>query len=115
MNCHVVNKEGNALPDDAWHVSAYYGNIRNKVMNLDTTLGACNQYEGSIPVRMCNTPMRVRHHLLCSLLRFHTFFIVQTNAWYGGRHRDERNSLQERTPKRQVSEVFSKLQITHLL
>jgi hypothetical protein len=73
MNCHVVNKEGNALPDDAWHVSAYYENIRNKVMNLDTTLGACNQYKGSIPVRMCNTPMRVRHHLLCSSLVFKPF------------------------------------------
>lgn len=69
-----VDSEGTLLPDDAWHVSAYYDNIRSKVMNLDTTLGACNQYKGSIPVRMCNTPMKVRHRLLCSLLLFQTLF-----------------------------------------
>ena len=63
---YILKSEGMVLPDDVWHVNAYYENIRNKVMNLDTTLGACNQYKGLIPVRMCNTPMRVRHHLLAS-------------------------------------------------
>jgi hypothetical protein len=51
---------GPPLDDDMWHVTDYYENIRNKVKNLGKDLGDCHKIEGSLPARMCNTPMKVR-------------------------------------------------------
>ena len=50
---------GSPLNDDMWHVTDYYENIRQKVKNLDKDLGDCYTIEGSLPARMCNTPMKV--------------------------------------------------------
>jgi hypothetical protein len=51
---------GPPLDDEKWHITSYYENIRNKVKNLDKSLGACYKIEGTLPTRMCNTPMQVR-------------------------------------------------------
>jgi hypothetical protein len=50
---------GPPLDEEMWHVTAYYENIRAKVKNLDKKLGKCYGIEGSLPTRMCNTPMKV--------------------------------------------------------
>lgn len=51
---------GPPLDDDFWHVTDYYENIRNKVKNLDKSLGSCYQMDGDLPTRLCNTPMKAR-------------------------------------------------------
>ena len=50
---------GQPLDEHYWHVTDYYENIRNKVRNLDPSLGACYKIEGTLPARMCSTPMQV--------------------------------------------------------
>lgn len=50
---------GPPLPDEFWHITEYYDNIRNKVMNMKD--GSCYDFEGRLPSRMCNTPMKVRY------------------------------------------------------
>lgn len=59
---------GPPLADESWHVTEYYENIRTKLKNLDKSLGKCYEIEGSLPTRLCNTPMKVRSSLV-SLLR----------------------------------------------
>ncbi len=45
-----------ALPDDAWHVTDYYANVRNKLHEKD---GETDCYKSDAwPKRMCSTPMR---------------------------------------------------------
>jgi len=51
---------GPPLEDDFWHVTEYYENIRNKVKNLDKSLGSCYEMETDLPARMCNTPMKAK-------------------------------------------------------
>ncbi len=51
---------GPPLDDAFWHVTDYYENIRNKVLNLDKGLGSCYKNEGFLPTRVCTTPMKVR-------------------------------------------------------
>lgn len=65
---------GPPLDDDFWHVTAYYGNIRNKVKVLDT--GEC--FKGPWLSRICTTPMKVSL-LGCFLpcLAHLTYFVVQ--------------------------------------
>ena len=50
---------GQPLDDEFWHVTGYYENIRNKILNMDQTLGHCPAIanEGQLPLRMCFTPM----------------------------------------------------------
>jgi len=55
-----VAKGGPPLEDDFWHVTEYYENIRKKVENLDRSLGTCYKVEGSLPTRLCNTPMKAK-------------------------------------------------------
>jgi hypothetical protein len=86
-------KEAGELPDEAWHVSSYYDNIRNKVMNLDTDLGACNQFQESLPDRVCKVPLRVSH---CLRRTVHDCCKQHANIL---RHRDGRSLLQGQTPK----------------
>lgn len=45
-----------ALPDDAWHVTDYYANVRNKLHEKDGET-ACYKSD-AWPKRMCSTPMR---------------------------------------------------------
>jgi hypothetical protein len=59
-NACVLDKENYALPDDAWHVTSYYENIRTKLRNLDPSKGACiSGYNGQMPTRFCNTSIHV--------------------------------------------------------
>jgi hypothetical protein len=51
---------GQPLDEEYWHVNDYYQNIREKVLNLDSELGACYKIGGKLPTRMCNTPMKGR-------------------------------------------------------
>ena len=46
------------LPDELWHVSDYYENIRKKVRELPHDLGDCvKAFDGRLPSRVCNTPL----------------------------------------------------------
>ena len=47
------------IPDEAWHVTAYYENIRSKIMSLNETQGTCRDL-GLLPQRVCSTPMRAK-------------------------------------------------------
>ena len=51
---------GPPLDDEFWHVTDYYNNIRNKVMNLDPSIGHCHEIGNDLPSRICNTPMQAR-------------------------------------------------------
>jgi len=51
---------GPPLEDDFWHVTQYYENIRNKVKNLDEAFGSCYKISGTLPTRLCNTPMKAK-------------------------------------------------------
>jgi hypothetical protein len=53
-------KDSMELPDDAWHVSSYYHNIRSKVLNLNETRGSCNQYNKILSDRVCKVQLRGR-------------------------------------------------------
>lgn len=50
---------GQPLDDEYWHVTDYYENIRNKVRNMDQSLGHCPDIakQEELPLRMCFTPM----------------------------------------------------------
>uniref|UniRef100_A0A7S1YAZ3 Uncharacterized protein n=1 Tax=Grammatophora oceanica TaxID=210454 RepID=A0A7S1YAZ3_9STRA len=47
-----------ALPDEAWHVTAYYQNIQNKVRNIPDSVGACPQGNPALSKRFCNMGVR---------------------------------------------------------
>jgi len=51
---------GPPLEDEFWHVTEYYENIRDKVKNLDEALGSCYKLSGTLPTRLCNTPMKAK-------------------------------------------------------
>jgi hypothetical protein len=53
-----------ALPDDAWHVTKYYDNIRSKALSLNSTLGKCHKYSDTLPSRVCDIPMQGRSEYL---------------------------------------------------
>eukprot|EP00980_Cylindrotheca_fusiformis_P004791 scaffold1028_cov135-Cylindrotheca_fusiformis.AAC.1 len=48
---------GPPLADEFWHVTEYYDNIREKVKNLDNSLGECYN-DDNLPDRVCNTPLK---------------------------------------------------------
>mmetsp|Transcript_24884 Transcript_24884/g.45064 ORF Transcript_24884/g.45064 Transcript_24884/m.45064 type:complete len:965 (-) Transcript_24884:82-2976(-) len=48
---------GHPLPDEYWHISDYYKNIRNKLGKLDEDSGHCHELQ---PSRICSTPMKAR-------------------------------------------------------
>jgi len=52
--------EGHPLADDHWHVTDYYSNIREKTMNLDSSIGSCSQNSKFFPERICKVPMQGR-------------------------------------------------------
>lgn len=88
---------GPPLTDEYWHVTEYYDNIRNKVLNLDKKLGECYKDE-HLPDRLCNTPMKVRK--LVPVSNDFSLVPVLTNAFCHPRL--VRNTHQEQTLKRQV-------------
>ena len=47
-----------ALPDELWHVTSYYDNIRKKVRELTLDKGECmRDFDGVLPIRVCNTSL----------------------------------------------------------
>lgn len=40
-------------------MTEYYDNIRNKLANLDEKSGKCGELDGTLPLRLCKTPMKV--------------------------------------------------------
>lgn len=70
---HTRGIGGPPLDDDFWHVTKYYDNIRQKVKNLDHSLGSCYGFGAMhIPARVCNTVMKVRV-ILCEMGKIDTF------------------------------------------
>jgi hypothetical protein len=66
--------EGYELPDDAWHVTAHYKNIRTKVAALGPEVGWCSEYETKGLGFLCNYPMQVRTEtteILCQVVPSH--------------------------------------------
>ena len=49
------------LPDDLWHVTTYYNNIRSKLMALDPSIGFCHSIAArGIPAdKLCKIPFKV--------------------------------------------------------
>ena len=60
LSLSLIMKGGPPLEDDYWHVTEYYENIRNKVKKLDKSLGSCYKIDGSLPTRLCSTPMKAK-------------------------------------------------------
>jgi hypothetical protein len=48
------------LEDENWHMTKYYDNIRNKALNLDSSVGACSGVKDYFPERICTTPLNGR-------------------------------------------------------
>jgi hypothetical protein len=91
---------GQPLDDDYWHVTDYYDNIRNKVKNLDPSVGECYRINGTLPVRLCNTPMNVR---ILILLQFWRVQKVHLSHVATVEYRVARNILLELTMTNLVS------------
>jgi len=56
----ITIAEGHPLPDEHWHLTSYYDNIRTKAMNIDPSIGTCSSNSKFIPERVCNIPMHAR-------------------------------------------------------
>ena len=57
----VWNEANNyELPDESWHVTPLYDNIRSKVENLKPDVGSCREYESNFSSFMCNTAIKAR-------------------------------------------------------
>lgn len=52
--------EGHPLPDEYWHITDHYENIRSKITTLESTVGECDQLKEYLPERVCNTPLKAR-------------------------------------------------------
>jgi hypothetical protein len=90
LTCHFSHTDndncstgGPPLEDDFWHVTDYYENIRNKVLNLDKNLGSCYKNNGKLPDRICTTPLKVSawmswYHGMKSAQD--EFFVIQNNV-----------------------------------
>lgn len=52
--------EGHPLPDEHWHITDHYENIRSKIISLDPTVGECDKLKEYLPERVCNTPLKAR-------------------------------------------------------
>jgi len=51
---------GHPLPDEYWHISDHYRNIKEKTLNLDASVGHCHEMSGSVPERVCSTALKAR-------------------------------------------------------
>lgn len=56
------NSNNYVLGDDAWHVTAYYDNIRRKLTALGPDVGFCNKYAEKDLDFVCQYPMKVSSH-----------------------------------------------------
>lgn len=62
--------EGYEVPDEKWHVTAHYENIRTKVKKLGPEVGSCHkEYENRGMAFICKYPMKVR----TEMARFRTY------------------------------------------
>jgi hypothetical protein len=96
------------LPEEDWHVTAHYENIRNKVQTLDPSIGKCYSFEGDLPTRVCKYPMKVRI-LVAKLFRNAGIIMYSLSI----PRRDERSTHREHTLHYQVSEVSCRQQWRH--
>jgi hypothetical protein len=97
---------GPPLEDELWHIKDYYDNIRNKILNLDKSLGNCYEIEGTLPTRMCNTPMKVS----TALLHIFRFIFAATDRRFDSycvEPRGALNTRQELTPRRRAFRTLS--------
>jgi hypothetical protein len=53
-----MDAEDYALPDDAWHVTDYYNNIRSKLASMNTTSTGC--FDQPLPDGICKYPLHGR-------------------------------------------------------
>jgi len=51
---------GHPLPDEFWHITNHYENIRDKTRNLDESIGKCTTLSKYFPKRVCKTPLKGR-------------------------------------------------------
>ena len=56
----VTITAGHPLPDEYWHVTDYYKDIREKMANLDADVGSCGKLKDYLPERMCKVAVRGR-------------------------------------------------------
>ena len=56
----VTITAGHPLPDEYWHVTDYYKDIREKMTNLDADVGSCGKLKEYLPERMCKVAVRSR-------------------------------------------------------
>lgn len=56
----VTIVEGHPLPDEYWHITDHYTNIKSKVIHLDHKVGNCDKLKEYIPERVCNLPLNAR-------------------------------------------------------
>jgi hypothetical protein len=59
LTLYVTRADNYALPDDAWHVTDYYANIRKKLQE-NCSDSPCFNYKDSLPTRMCSVPINAR-------------------------------------------------------
>lgn len=52
--------EGHPLPDEYWHITDHYENIKVKVASLDPKVGDCDKLKDYLPERVCNIPLHAR-------------------------------------------------------
>jgi hypothetical protein len=56
----VTITAGHPLPDEYWHVTDYYKDIREKMAHLDADVGSCGKLKDYLPERMCKVAVRGR-------------------------------------------------------
>lgn len=54
----ITINAGHPLPEEHWHVTDYYENIRQKVRSLGPDDGFCRELDGLLPDRVCSTPLK---------------------------------------------------------
>ena len=56
----VTITAGHPLPNEYWHVTDYYKDIREKINNLDADVGSCGKLKDYLPERMCKVAVHGR-------------------------------------------------------
>ena len=56
----IMITSGYPLPDDYWHVTGYYEDIREKITSLDFSAGACGKIKDYLPERVCKIALKGR-------------------------------------------------------
>ena len=54
-----MQTENNVLPEQTWHVTDYYENMKSEIRNLDPSIGKCFNVNGTLPLGFCKYPIKV--------------------------------------------------------